>query len=129
VEASSTPTICRLSDSCRHQLSAITRTTIEGKHYWDGGLVSNSPLDQVIEVTGLTDKTVYIVNLWLDQRTLPQSIPEVLARRDEIFFAEKIRRNIRTRAYIDDYRQLVEEIYRQPRTQNSRANQTTAALH
>ena len=85
-------------------------TTIEGKHYWDGGLVSNSPLDQVVEVGGLTDKNVYIVNLWPGQRALPQSIPEVLARRDEIFFAEKIRRNIRTWAYIDDYRQLVEEI-------------------
>ncbi len=29
-------------------------TTIGGKHYWDGGLVSNSPLDQVIELGGLT---------------------------------------------------------------------------
>ena len=34
----------------------------------------------------------------------------MLARRDEIVFAEKIRRNIRTWEYIDDYRQLVEEI-------------------
>ena len=85
-------------------------TTIEGKHYWDGGLVSNSPLDQVVEVGGLTDKNVYIVNLWPDQRPLPQSIPEVLARRDEILFAEKIRRNIRTWEYINDYRRLVEEI-------------------
>jgi predicted acylesterase/phospholipase RssA len=85
-------------------------TTIEGKHYWDGGLFSNSPLDQVVEVGGLTDKNVYIVNLWLDQRALPQSIPEVLARRDEILFVEKIRQNIRTWEYIDDYRQLVGEI-------------------
>jgi NADPH-dependent 2,4-dienoyl-CoA reductase/sulfur reductase-like enzyme/predicted acylesterase/phospholipase RssA len=85
-------------------------TTITGKHYWDGGLVSNSPLDQVVELGGLTNKNVYVVNLWLEERALPHSIPEVLARRDEIVFAEKIRRNIRTREYIDDYRQLVEEI-------------------
>jgi NADPH-dependent 2,4-dienoyl-CoA reductase/sulfur reductase-like enzyme/predicted acylesterase/phospholipase RssA len=85
-------------------------TTISGKHYWDGGLVSNSPLDQVVELGGLTGKNVYVVNLWLDKRALPHSIPEVLARRDEIVFAEKIRRNIRTWEYIDNYRQLVEEI-------------------
>ena len=85
-------------------------TTIAGRHYWDGGLVSNSPLDQVVEVGGLTGKNVYVVNLWLEKRALPHSIPEVLARRDEIVFAEKIRRNIRTWEYIDDYRQLVEEI-------------------
>jgi NTE family protein len=85
-------------------------TTIAGRHYWDGGLVSNSPLDQVVEVGGLTGKDVYVVNLWLEKRALPHSIPEVVARRDEIVFAEKIRRNIRTREYIDDYRQLVDEI-------------------
>jgi NADPH-dependent 2,4-dienoyl-CoA reductase/sulfur reductase-like enzyme/predicted acylesterase/phospholipase RssA len=85
-------------------------TTIQGKHYWDGGLVSNSPLDQVVEVGGLTGKDVYIVNLWLDKRTLPQSIPEVLARRDEILFAEKFRRSVRNREHVDGYRQLVEEV-------------------
>jgi len=85
-------------------------TTIDGRHYWDGGLVSNSPLDQVVEIGGLTGKNVYIVNLWLGERTLPHSIAQVLARRDEIVFAEKIRRNVRIWEYIDDYRQLVEEI-------------------
>jgi NADPH-dependent 2,4-dienoyl-CoA reductase/sulfur reductase-like enzyme/predicted acylesterase/phospholipase RssA len=84
-------------------------TSIEGKHYWDG-LVSNSPLDQVIEVGGLTDKNIYVVNLWLEQRALPRSIPEVLARRDEVLFAEKIRWNIRIWQRFDDYRRLVEEI-------------------
>jgi NTE family protein len=89
---------------------AFPWTSIEGKHYWDGGLVSNSPLDQVVEVGGLTDKNIYVVNLWLEQRALPRSIPEVLARRDEVLFAEKIRRNIRIWQKIDDYRRLVEEI-------------------
>jgi hypothetical protein len=41
---------------------------------------------------------------------LPHTIPEVLARRDEIVFAEKIRRNIRTWEYIDNFRKLVEEV-------------------
>jgi NADPH-dependent 2,4-dienoyl-CoA reductase/sulfur reductase-like enzyme/predicted acylesterase/phospholipase RssA len=85
-------------------------TTIEGRHYWDGGLVSNSPLDQVVEVGGLTGKNVFVVNLWADKRALPRTIPEVLARRDEIVFAEKIRRNIRNWEYIDNYRKLVEEV-------------------
>jgi NTE family protein len=72
--------------------------------------VSNSPLDQVVEIGGLTGKNVFVVNLWADKRPLPRSIQEVLARRDEIVFAEKIRRNIRTWEYIDNYRKLVEEV-------------------
>jgi NADPH-dependent 2,4-dienoyl-CoA reductase/sulfur reductase-like enzyme/predicted acylesterase/phospholipase RssA len=85
-------------------------TTIADRHYWDGGLVSNSPLDQVVEVGGLTGKNVFVVNLWAHKRALPRSIPEVLGRRDEIVFAEKIRRNLRTWEYIDNYRKLVEEV-------------------
>jgi NTE family protein len=85
-------------------------TTIAGRHYWDGGLVSNSPLDQAVEVGGLTGKNVFVVNLWADQRPLPRSIPEVLARRNEIVFAEKISRSIRTWEYLDNYRKLVEEV-------------------
>ena len=42
-------------------------TTIAGRHYWDGGLVSNSPLDQVVEIGGLTGKNVFVVNLWADK--------------------------------------------------------------
>ena len=85
-------------------------TPIAGRHYWDGGLVSNSPLDQVVEVGGLTGKNIFVVNLWAAKRALPRTIPEVLARRDEIVFAEKIRRNIRTWEYIDNFRKLVEEV-------------------
>src|SRR5262249_9642442 len=85
-------------------------TTIRGKHYWDVGLVSTAPRNQVVELGGLTGKNVYVVNLWLDKRGLPHSIPEVLSRRDEIFFAEKTSRSIRNWEQIDDYRQLVEEI-------------------
>jgi len=84
-------------------------TTIAGRHYWDGGLVSNSPLDQVVEVGGLTGKNVFVVNLWANKRALPRTLPEVLGRRDEIVFAEKISRSIRTWEYIENYRKLVEE--------------------
>jgi len=62
-------------------------TTIHGKHYWDGGIVSNSPIDQVTERCGLTDKRVYIVNLFPGSKRLPRNLPEVMARRDEIVYA------------------------------------------
>lgn len=85
-------------------------TTLRGKHYWDGGIVSNSPLDQVIERCGLTDKEVYIVNLYPARKRLPRNLPEVLARRDEIIYAERTRRDLRTREMIENYQRLVEEL-------------------
>ena len=64
----------------------------------------------VTELCGLTQKKVYVVNLYPTRKALPQSLPEVLARRDEIFFSEKIRRDIHTKELIENYRKLVEEI-------------------
>jgi NADPH-dependent 2,4-dienoyl-CoA reductase/sulfur reductase-like enzyme/predicted acylesterase/phospholipase RssA len=85
-------------------------TTIDGKHYWDGGIVSNSPLDQLIELLGSAGKKVYIVDLYPTKKPLPRNIMEVLARRDEIFYSEKIDRNIHSRELIDNYKRLVEEM-------------------
>jgi NTE family protein len=35
---------------------AFPWTTIDGKHYWDGGIVSNSPLEQIVERCGTAGK-------------------------------------------------------------------------
>jgi NTE family protein len=85
-------------------------TTINGRHYWDGGIVSNTPLDQVIELCGSTCKKVYIVELYPRRKPLPKNMMDVLARRDEISLSEKIREDIRTKELIENYRKLVEEI-------------------
>ncbi len=88
-------------------------TTIHGRHYWDGGMVSNSPLDQVIERCGLADKKVYIVNLYPGRKRLPIDLGEVTARRDEIVYAEKIRRDTRMHEIVENYKQLVQNLVNQ----------------
>ncbi len=85
-------------------------TTIDGKHYWDGGIVSNTALDSVIELGGSTGKKVYIVEPYPRKKPLPRNMMEVLARKDEIFFSEKIRKDVRTRELIENYKKIIEEI-------------------
>jgi NTE family protein len=85
-------------------------TTIGGKHYWDGGIVSNSPLDQVVERSGAAGKRVVVVDLFTPERPLPRNMMEVLARRDEIVYAERIRRAGFEQALLNDARKLVEGI-------------------
>lgn len=109
-------------DSYRHKITAdhilasgslppgFQWTTIDGKHYWDGGIVSNTPLDQVMELTGLAGKKVYIVELYPHKKPLPRNMTEVLSRKDEILYSEKIRKDIHIRELIDNYRKLLEEI-------------------
>ena len=46
---------------------------IEGEHYWDGGLISNTPLQWVIETTTVAQDTLaFQVDLWSARRAPPQ---------------------------------------------------------
>ena len=85
-------------------------TTIGGKHYWDGGIVSNSPLELLLERSGSARKRIFVVDLYPATRGLPTSLMEVLGRRDEIVFAERIRRDSAQQALVRDFRKLVEGI-------------------
>ena len=85
-------------------------TVIAGKPYWDGGIVSNSPLDLFIDRCGPDGKRIFVVDLFLGHRTLPSNMMEVLARRDEIVYAERIRTDERYRETVNAYRGLVDDI-------------------
>jgi NADPH-dependent 2,4-dienoyl-CoA reductase/sulfur reductase-like enzyme/predicted acylesterase/phospholipase RssA len=85
-------------------------TTINGKHYWDGGIVSNSPLEQVAERCGTAGKRVFIVDLYPNRKKLPADLMEVMVRRDEIVYSERIRNDARTQALIREFHKLVEEL-------------------
>ena len=90
---------------------AFQWTTIKGHHYWDGGIVSNSPLEIVIERCGATGKQVYVIDLFPGKRThLPENLMEVMTRRDEILYSERIRSDTRTERTLRDFRKLVEDI-------------------
>jgi NTE family protein len=94
-------------------------TEIDGQAYWDGGVVSNSPLDIVIDRCGPGGKRVYIVDLFAGQRPLPSNMMEVMARRDEIVYSERVRSDLRFRELSGAYRELVSRILEQvdPATQ------------
>ncbi|HLY05178.1 MAG TPA: patatin-like phospholipase family protein [Rhizomicrobium sp.] len=72
---------------------------IEGSWYWDGGLVSNTPLQWVLESEPRMDTLAFQVDLWSARGLLPRSMTEVLTRQKEIQYSS------RTRANSDRFRQ------------------------
>ena len=44
---------------------------IDGEHYWDGGLVSNTPLQWVVESRPQHDTLAFQVDLWIVARRIP----------------------------------------------------------
>lgn len=85
-------------------------TEIDGQAYWDGGIVSNSPLDIVLERCGPDGKRVFIVDLFSNRRARPDNLLEVMARRDEIVYSERIRSDLRLRELTGAYRRLIGDI-------------------
>lgn len=86
-------------------------TTIDGKHYWDGGIVSNSPLDLVVHRCGSAGKRVFIIDLFPGKRNvMPANLSEAMARQSEILYSERIHNDLRTRTLVHDFRKLVDEI-------------------
>jgi NTE family protein len=64
---------------------------IEGEFYWDGGLVSNTPLQWVLESEPRRDTLAFQVDLWSARGTLPRTMPEVMTRQKEIQYSSRTR--------------------------------------
>ena len=72
---------------------------IEGEHYWDGGLVSNTPL-QWLAANRPPDTLAFQVDLWSAQGQLPRTIADVATGQKEIQYSS------RTRAFTDHFKYL-----------------------
>src|SRR6202045_51030 len=73
---------------------------IEGEHYWDGGLVSNTPLQWVVEQEPRRDTVAFQVDLWSAHGEFPRNMLEVMTREKEIRYSS------RTRAGTDLFKHL-----------------------
>lgn len=63
---------------------------IDGKLWWDGGLVSNTPLSHVLD-TQDAELLVFQVDLFSASAALPKTIMDVMAREKEIRFSSRTR--------------------------------------
>jgi NTE family protein len=64
---------------------------IGGEYYWDGGLLSNTPLDWVLESSDRRDTLTFQVDLWNAKGKLPRDLIEADLRRKEIRYSSRTR--------------------------------------
>ncbi len=64
-------------------------TLADGKLYWDGGCVSNTPLDAVIDEPGHPRIVVFLIDLWDPAGSPPQTLNAVLWRAKQIQYASR----------------------------------------
>ena len=67
---------------------------VEGELYWDGGCVSNTPLEAVLLDQPAGHTIVFMIDLWAAQGAVPQTMDEVLWRQKQIQYASRTAQHI-----------------------------------
>ena len=100
-------------------------TEIDGQHYWDGGIVSNTPLEWVLDSRPRQDTLAFQVDLWNARGELPRDLNQADLRQKDIRFSSRTRAGtdqfqkaqILRRAFLRLLKQLPAELLDEPHTQ------------
>ncbi|MBK1726332.1 patatin-like phospholipase family protein [Halorhodospira neutriphila] len=79
---------------------AFPPVAVDGELYWDGGVVSNTPLELVIDSMPRYSTLCFMVDLFDAEGGAPANLEEVMERHKDISYAS------RSEGHIEQYRQL-----------------------
>jgi NTE family protein len=66
---------------------------IGSEWYWDGGLLSNTPLDYVLDQAGTPNRLIFQIDLFAATGPLPVDLAQVVEREKDIRFSSRTRLN------------------------------------
>ena len=78
--------------------------------YWDGGILSNTPVEAVFDDNPRRDALVFAVHLWNPDGHEPESIWQVMNRQKDIQYASRAISHIRRQRQIHRLRHIVKEL-------------------
>jgi NTE family protein len=85
----------------------------KGVYAWDGSLLSNTPLREVIEVSPVKDKQVFLVENYPKKcDILPDNLLEVQHRARDIMFSDKTLHSLKMSKAITYYLKLINDLYK-----------------
>jgi NTE family protein len=85
---------------------------IDGEIYWDGGLVSNTPLQEVLNTEPRLSRLAFQVDLFQSYGALPTTLDEVAEREKDIRYASRTRAATDTFQQLHDIRSHVDDLLR-----------------
>jgi len=83
---------------------------IEGEHFWDGGIATNTPLDYVLDAEIDEDLLIFQVDLFSARGPLPVSLLEAAEREKDIRFSSRTRMNTDKNKQIHNTRKALREL-------------------
>jgi predicted acylesterase/phospholipase RssA len=88
-------------------------TTIDRKHYWDGGIIDNTPLGDAIDAFSVSDnveRILIVMNLFRKSRKPPQNMNEVNDRLAELRYGNRLRQDSENAQTINELLQTIDAL-------------------
>lgn len=89
---------------------AFPAVRIDGELYWDGGIVSNTPVEAVFDDEPRQNSVVFAVHLWNPHGDEPESIWQVMNRQKDIQYASRAASHIKRQRQLHRLRHVIEQI-------------------
>jgi NTE family protein len=83
---------------------------IDGEYFWDGGLMSNTPLYEIVQTTPRRDTLAFQVDLWSARGPVPDSIVDVMGRVKDIQYSSRTRLVTDTLQRSQRFRNVLREV-------------------
>ena len=89
---------------------AFPAVHIDGELYWDGGVLSNTPVEIVFDDNPRRSSLVFAIHLWQQNGPEPQTIWQVMSRQKEIQYSSRAVSHIRRQKQIHRLRHIIAEL-------------------
>jgi NTE family protein len=89
---------------------AFPPVEVEGEYYWDGGVLSNTPIEAVFDDSMRQSGLVFTVQVWNRRGEYPRSILQVLNREKDIQYASRTESQIMRQKQIHKLRHVITEL-------------------
>jgi NTE family protein len=83
---------------------------IDGEHFWDGGVLSNTPLDHLLDAERDQRMLVFQIDLFSARGAMPRNVFDVYERHKDILYSSRTRKNTTAFRQAQELRQAVERL-------------------
>jgi NTE family protein len=83
---------------------------IDGDLYWDGGILSNTPVEVVFDDNPRRDSLVFAVHIWNPNGPEPETIWEVMNRQKDVQYSSRAASHIKRQRQLHRMRHVIAEL-------------------
>jgi NTE family protein len=89
---------------------AFPAVRVEDELYWDGGILSNTPLEAIFDDNPRHNALIFSVHMWNPAGTEPTTIGQVITRQKDVQFASRSQNQVMRQKQLHKLRRVITEL-------------------